>query len=208
MIVANVPSVADVLSPSSWSLGEFRLRPLRLGDAPAWFAYLSDPRVIEHTSFPELDLSAVEAMLSRQLEGYAAGTSCRWALADVTDGLIGTCGFSNWSLPHAHAELVYDLAPAFWGRGLMRAAARHVLSWAFNTARFNRVHAFVMTSNAPSIRLLEALGFVREGTLQQYRIARGNARDFYVYALLQAEAGNAIGAPPNSTVQPTPTRAT
>jgi ribosomal-protein-alanine N-acetyltransferase len=193
-IVATVPSVADVLLPSSWSLGEFRLRPLRLGDAPAWLAYLSDPRVIEHTSFPEFDLSAVEAMLSRQLEGYAAGTSCRWAIADVTDGLIGTCGFSNWSLPHAHAELVYDLAPAFWGRGLMRAAAHQVLSWAFNTARFNRVHAFVITSNAPSIRLLEALGFVREGTLQQYRIARGAARDFHVYAQLQAAAGNAVGA--------------
>jgi len=83
-----------------------------------------------------------------------------------------------------------------------------VLSWAFNTARFNRVHAFVMTSNTPSIRLLESLSFVREGTLQQYRIARGVARDFYVYALLHAVAGNTIGAPNNSTLQPTPTRAT
>lgn len=206
--MATMTSFADVLLPSSWSLGEFRLRPLRSGDAPAWLAYLSDPRVIEHTSFPELDLSGVEAMLSRQLEGYAAGTSCRWALADVTDGLIGTCGFSNWSLPHAHAELVYDLAPAFWGRGLMRAAARQVLSLAFNIARFNRVHAFVMTSNAPSIRLLESLGFVREGTLQQFRIARGVARDFHVYALLQAAVRNGSGALPDTTLQPTPDRAT
>jgi [ribosomal protein S5]-alanine N-acetyltransferase len=178
-----------VLLPSSWSLGEFRLRPLRAGDALAWLAYLSDPRVIEHTSFPELDLSGVEAMLSRQLEGYAAGTSCRWALADGTDRLIGTCGFSNWSLPHAHAELVYDLDPAFWHRGLMRAAVQQVLFWAFNIARFNRVHAYVMISNAPSIRLLESLGFVREGTLQQYRVARGVARDFYVYSRLRAASG-------------------
>jgi len=196
--VITLPSVADVHLPSSWSLGEFRLRPLRAGDAPAWLAYLSDPRVIEHTSFPELDLSGVEAMLSREIEGYAAGTSCRWALADATDGLIGTCGFSNWSLPHAHAELVYDLAPAFWGRGLMRAAAHQALSWAFNTARFNRVHAFVMTSNAPSIRLLESLGFAREGMLQQYRVARGVPRDFYIYARLRAEASEAGGAPPDS----------
>ena len=205
--MSTVPSVADVFLPSSWSLGEFRLRPLRAGDAPAWLAYLSDPRVIEHTSFPELDLSSVEAMLSRQLEGYAAAASCRWALADGSDRLIGTCGFSNWSLLHAHAELVYDLAPAFWGRGLMRAAVHQVLSWAFNTARFNRVHAFVMTSNTPSIRLLESLSFVREGTLQQYRIARGVARDFYVYALLHAVDGDTVGAPPNSTLLPTPTRA-
>lgn len=195
----TLPSIVELHPPPSWSLGELRLRPLRAGDAPAWLAYLSDPRAIEHTSFPEPDLSSVEAMVSRTLDGYAAATSCRWALADGSDRLIGTCGFSNWSLPHAHAELVYDLAPAYWGRGLMRAAVRQVLSWAFDTARFNRVHAHVMTSNAPSMRLLESLGFAREGTLRQYRIARGVARDFHVYALLRASAGEAAGAPSDST---------
>jgi ribosomal-protein-alanine N-acetyltransferase len=183
-----MPSVADVVSPASWSLGEFRMRPLRASDAPAWHAYLSDPRVIEHTSYPELDRAGVEAMLLRQLEGYVAATSCRWGVADAADRLVGTCGFSNWSLPHSHAELVYDLAPDFQGRGVMRSAVRQALSWAFGTARFNRVHAFVMTSNAPSIRLLEHFGFAREGTLREYRIARGTARDFHLYARLRAEA--------------------
>ena len=196
-IVTNLSSVVDVSSRPSWSLGEFRIRPLHVGDAPAWHAYLSDPRVIEHTSFPRLDLSGVESMLARQLEGYASATSCRWALADRTDRLIGTCGFSNWSLPPAHAELVYDLAPAFWGRGIMRSALHQPLSWAFNTARFNRVHAFVMTSNAASIRLLVHLGFEREGMLRQYRVARGVARDFYVYALLNIAVANTVASPPN-----------
>lgn len=192
-----VPSVQDVAAPPCWSLGGFRLRPLRLSDAPAFHAYLSDPRVIDHTSFPHLDLPAVEAMIARQLEGYAAATSCRWALVDASDLLIGTCGFTNWSLPHAHAELAYDLSPTFWGRGLMRAAARQVLSWAFDTAGFNRVHAIVMTSNLPSIRLLETLGFLREGTLRELRIARGVARDFHVYALLAAATRTRMGAPPD-----------
>lgn len=181
--MVTMPTIEDALP--SWPLGELVLRPLRAGDAPAWLFYLSDPRVIEHTSYPGLDLAVVEAMLSRNLEGYTAGTSRRWALADASDRLVGTCGFSNWSLPHSHTELVYDLAPDFWGRGLMRTAVRQVLSWAFDTARFNRVHAYVMTSNTPSIRLLESVGFLREGTLQQYRVARGVARNFYVYALLR-----------------------
>jgi RimJ/RimL family protein N-acetyltransferase len=38
----------------------------------------------------------------------------------------------------------------------------------------NRVHAFVMTSNQRSIRLLDRCGFSREGTLRHYRIARGD----------------------------------
>ena len=176
------PSLEGVISPPTWSLGAFRLRPLRLPDATAWHAYLSNPLVIEHTSFPVLSPAAVEAMVSRALDGYAQAVSCRWALADASDSLIGTCGFSNWSLPHSHAELVYDLNPLFWGTGVMRSAAQQVLSSAFHTVGFNRVHAFVMTSNTPSIRLLETLGFLHEGTLRQFRIARGIARDFHIYA--------------------------
>lgn len=180
------PSVHDAHAPPTWQVGEFRLRPLRIRDAPAWYEYLRDPRVIEHTSFPLLDLAAVERMVANQLVAYADGTSCRWAVVDSNDGLVGTCGFSSWSLPHSHTELVYDLAPAFWGRGLMRAAVQQVIAWAFGTAGFNRVHAFVMTSNAPSIRLLEAVGFSREGTLRAFRVARGTPRDFHIYSQLSS----------------------
>src|SRR5688572_8616663 len=144
--MVTLPTVEDVFVPPSWTLGDFRLRPVRVADAAALHAYLCDPRVLEHTSIPELDIGGVEAALVRHLDGYATASSCRWALADHSDRLVGTCGFSNWSLPHAHAELVYDLHPTFWGRGLMRLAVDHVLAWAFDTAQFNRVHAYVMTS--------------------------------------------------------------
>jgi len=167
--------------------GSFRLRPLRIEDAPALFAYLCDPRVLEHTSFPLFDMAGVRRIIERQIAGYADATSRRWALADDADALIGTCGFSNWSLDHGHAELVYDLSPAYWGRGLMRLSAHAVVDWAFSDAGFNRVHAFVMTTNEPSIKLLERCGFSREGTLRQYRIARDAARDFHLYALLRQD---------------------
>lgn len=184
-MAVTIDSVAEVSRPLSGAWGEFRLRPLRRDDAAAWSVWLADPRVTEHTSYPAIDLPFVEGMLSRQLDGYATGTSRRWAIADEADRLIGTCGYSSWSLPHAHAELVYDLAPAYWGRGVMRAAVHEALAWAFETAQFNRVHAFVMTTNAPSIAVLKRAGFEREGTLRQYRIARGVARDFHVYARLR-----------------------
>ncbi len=166
-------------------LGRFTLRPLRVGDEAHLHGYFTDPRVTEHTSIPQLDLDGMREMVRRCIADYASARSCRWALVDERDVLVGTCGFSNWSLSHSHAELVYDLAPSLWHRGLMRTAVAAALSWAFATAGFNRVHAFVMVTNQPSIRLLERLGFSREGTLAQYRIARGVPRDFHLNALLQ-----------------------
>ena len=185
MLMAFPAIVEEGTLPPTIPLGPFALRPLRDGDEAHLHGYWSDPRVTEHTSIPALDLTATREMVRRHIADYASARSCRWALADERDILVGTCGFSNWSLSHSHAELVYDLAPSLWHRGLMRTAVAAVLSWAFATAGFNRVHAFVMVTNQRSMRLLEHLGFSREGTLAQYRIARGVPRDFHLYALLQ-----------------------
>ena len=157
-----------------------------MGDEVAWTEYLADPQVTRHTSFSTVDAATVRKSVERHISDYATATSCRWALTTASDSLIGTCGFSAWSLVHSHAELVYDLAPAYWRRGFMRRAVDAVLGWAFSVARFNRVHALVMISNHPSIALLERCGFSREGRLREYRIARGTARDFYMYALLRS----------------------
>lgn len=163
---------------------DFHLRPLRPGDETAIFEYLSNPVVIEHTSIPVVTLESLAAFVRREIAAFAERSSFRFALADAGDRLIGVCGFNSWSPDHRHAELAYELAPQYWGRGLMRRAVMAVLAWGFAELHLNRVHAFVMTSNARSIALLERCGFIREGTLRQYRIARGEAKDFHVYAML------------------------
>jgi len=141
--------------------------------------------VTAHTSWGDVDLRAIKTLVDRCIAEYSTGTSCRWALADSRDALVGTCGFSQWSLPHGHAELVYDLSPEFWRLGLMSRAVDVVLDWAFRTAGFNRVHAFVMDTNEPSRSLLEKAGFMREGLLRQYRVAHGVPRDFFLYSRLR-----------------------
>jgi ribosomal-protein-alanine N-acetyltransferase len=184
--VKTPPFIEEKTGPPIIDLGDIRLRPLRPGDERAMADYISDPRVIEHTSIPLLGLEAVTANIKRDIAAYDTGTSCRWAIADSTDRLIGICGFNNWSFVHEHAELAYELDPRHWGRGFMRRSVRAALGWAFDTG-FTRVHAFVMTSNSRSIAVLERCGFSREGTLRQFRIARGTPRDFHVYSLLREE---------------------
>ncbi len=45
--------------PPTIDLAGIRLRGLRPEDAGAWHAYLSDPLVIEFTSYPVMSLAAV-----------------------------------------------------------------------------------------------------------------------------------------------------
>ena len=50
-----------------------------------------------------------------------------------------------------------------------------------------RLEAVVRPENERSIRVLERLGFTREGTLRQLLRYRGGRADAYIYSLLAGE---------------------
>lgn len=174
--------------PPTIDLHGARLRPLREADADAVYAYLRDPVVTERTSYPAVSVPVVEAMIERSRRRWAAGEPSRWGVAlEDDDRLVGTCGFNNWSREHRRAELAFDLAPAQWGKGLMRQAVAAALRWTYLQDRVDRVHALVRVDNLRSERLLERCGFVREGRLRSYRLCRGEPHDFHMYALLRSD---------------------
>jgi len=174
--------------PPTIELEGARLRPLRVADAAALYAYLRDPVVTELTSYPVVSLPMVEAMIERSLSRWSAGEPSKWGVAlQHDDQLVGTCGFNEWSQVHRWAELAFDLAQAHWGKGLMRQAVAAVLQWTFQQDQVDRVHAFVRVDNRRSERLLERSGFVREGLLRSYRMCRGQPHDFYIYGLVRSD---------------------
>src|SRR5215471_11093735 len=150
--------------PPTIDLDGARLRPLRVADADALYAYLRDPVVTELTSYPVVSRSLAEAIIERSLSRWAAGELSKWGVAlQHDDQLVGTCGFNEWSQVHRWAELAYDLAQAHWGKGLMRQAVAAILHWTFRQDQVDRVQAFVRVDNTRSERLLVRSGFVREG---------------------------------------------
>lgn len=174
--------------PPTIELKGARLRPLRMSDADALYTYLRDPAVTELTSFPVVSLPMVEGMITRSIHRWAAGEPSKWGIVlRDEDGVVGTCGFNEWSEAHRWAELAFDLAQAHWGKGLMHEAVAAALQWVYRQGRVDRVHAFVRVDNRRSERLLERSGFVREGCLRSYRVCRGQARDFYIYGLLRSD---------------------
>jgi [ribosomal protein S5]-alanine N-acetyltransferase len=64
-------------------------------------------------------------------------------------------------------ELMYGLAPEWWGRGLATEAARTVMTYAFGVLGYERVTAATDVPNIASARVLERLGmrFTHRGTL-------------------------------------------
>ena len=66
-------------------------------------------------------------------------------------------------------------------------AARALLQWAVDTLDLNRVQAETDTRNVASARVLEKLGFVREGTLREDCVVNGEVSDSWVFGLIRRE---------------------
>lgn len=77
---------------------------------------------------------------------------------------IGMCGLiKRDTLPDV--DLGYALLPAERGRGYAREAAQAVRDWGHQHLGLQRIVAIVTPSNFASIRLLEHIGFAKEGSV-------------------------------------------
>src|SRR5690606_38652938 len=86
---------------------------------------------------------------------------------------------------HRRAEVGFMLAPAHWGKGYAAEAVRAVLRFAFEAMDLHRVEADVDPDNGASLRLLERLGFRREGYLRERWWPYGAPADSVVLGLLR-----------------------
>jgi RimJ/RimL family protein N-acetyltransferase len=101
--------------------------------------------------------------------------------------VVGTLGFYNYSEDNRRAELGYDLFREHWGRGYMTEAVKALLDYGFLRLNLNRMEATVDSENQRSIRLLERLGFVREGCLRERFHYKNRCHDDLVFGMLRKE---------------------
>lgn len=74
----------------------------------------------------------------------------------------------NWNRYHHRAEIGYDLARSHWGQGIASEAAHAMLHFCFTQLQLHRIEAHTIIDNFASVRLLEKLGFQREGVRREF----------------------------------------
>ena len=165
------------------------LRPFADSDADELFALQSNAEVLRYWDAPPwTERSQVARFMTGCQTMADEGTGARVVLTRRSDGeFVGWCTFNGWNPDYRSASLGYCLTEAAWGRGYATEAARALLTWAFNSLDLNRVQSETDTRNVASARVLEKLGFVREGTLREDCIVNGDVSDSWVYGLLRRD---------------------
>lgn len=165
------------------------VRPIEARDAPLLQLWRSEESVRRHQPLAPFTTGELRAEISsRRHHDLWAERGGRFDWIIEVDGRpAGWVTLVVHSWEHGLAEWGYALSTAYQGRGIMRRALGEILPQLFRRTSLYRIEARCSTDNVASQRVLEQLGFVREGRLRGYFVLDGERIDNYLYALTRRD---------------------
>ena len=169
--------------------GRVHLRWLDEGDADDLFALFSDRQLLRYwSSGPMTEVAQARALVARIHDHFRDGDLYQWGIVPPDDDrVIGTTTLCAIDRANRRAEIGFILRASHQRRGYAREAVAAVIEHAFLALDLRRLEADVDPRNEASIRLLEALGFVREGILRERWCVDGEIADTLFLGLLRRE---------------------
>ncbi|GIO27279.1 GNAT family N-acetyltransferase [Ornithinibacillus bavariensis] len=165
------------------------LRQITKEDANDILRYLSDEEVMKYyglNPFKSINDALDEISWYQSIQNNKTGM--RWGITLKEQGaVIGSCGFHNGVSQHFRTEIGFELSKDHWGKGIAFEAVEAIISHGYQHMNFQRIEALIEPPNQASQKLVEKLGFVREGLLRSYEFTDGKFDDLYVYSLLKQD---------------------
>ncbi len=119
---------------------------------------------------------------------YRTGEFYDWAVVlRGANKMIGTCGFTRFTLENNSAEIGYVLNPYYWGNGLAPEAVQAILRFGFMQLRMNRIEAKYMEGNTRSRRVMEKVGMQFEGIQRESMHVKDHYVSIGVCSILRRE---------------------
>lgn len=172
--------------------GSVELRPMRLRDRSAWLRLRSankkwlDPWEATLPGQANFEIPFFSLLVAYRAEWRA---DRMYAFVMVNEGqLVGQVtvgGVSRGS--QSSAYIGYWVSEIHSGRGITPVGVALATDFCFDDLGLNRVEINVRPENVRSIRVVEKLGFAKEGFRRQYLHINGQWRDHHLYALCKSD---------------------
>jgi aminoglycoside 6'-N-acetyltransferase len=165
------------------------LRRFGPGDARAFAAYRSNPDVARYQAWDApYSLAKAERFVAEQAKANPRDDGWFQYAVERNDqpGLLGDVGVRR-SDEGRQAELGFTFAPEHQGHGYAREAVTRVIEFLLVEEGLHRLMADADARNVRSVRLLERVGFRREGHLVASTWAKGEWTDDLLFGLLAIE---------------------
>jgi RimJ/RimL family protein N-acetyltransferase len=137
-------------------------------------------------------MADAQAWFDRMAARFETGAAAQFVIVHRERGhVMGSCLLFHFDEPSARAEVGYVLGREHWGAGYMHEAMTALVAFAFGTLGLRRLEAEIDPRNAASAKLLERLGFVKEGLLRQRWATKNEVTDSGLYGLLRSDGSEA-----------------
>jgi len=154
-------------------------------DLPLFAEWLNKPEVFgEYNPLQQMSRTEVEKMLENPID-------IKPFIIEKKDG--SKVGF----IAHFHVlhlgtgtkqlEIGYSLVPSERGKGYCSEAVKIMVDYLFLSKEAMRIQAQTDQRNSASQKVLEKVGFKKEGTLRKNFFMRGEWTDDYIYSILREE---------------------
>ncbi|WP_409416910.1 GNAT family N-acetyltransferase [Flavobacterium sp. PS2] len=98
--------------------------------------------------------------------------------------VVGIIGYYRIKPEHYRAEIGYMLLPELHGKGIIPEAVKTVIDYGFNEMKLHSIEAAIDPDNFASERVLQKIGFVKEGHFKEVEYYEGIFLDSVIYSLL------------------------
>ncbi|XP_011621666.1 uncharacterized protein LOC105420264 [Amborella trichopoda] len=167
-------------------MSKISLRPFQLSDIDDFMVWHCDDNVARFCGWDTCTSKedGLARLRDRTIPHQREKAIC---LNDRPIGSIGLIQGSGAGL--CRAEVGYVLASKYWGQGIATHAVKMVVSTVFKEKPgLERIEATVDVENVGSQRVLEKVGFKREGLLRKYLIHKGRTIDMFIYSFLSTDS--------------------
>ncbi len=158
-------------------------------DIPAWFKMRSNEENMRYIGRPPAkDISEVASLFQLVIADIEANKHIGWVVAEKSkaSGFVGMIGFHRIKPEHHRAEVGYMIEKEYQGKGYAAEAVRAIIKYAFNEMKIHSIEADIDKDNIASERLLQKLGFRKEGHFKESFYFEGTFIDSVTYSLLKS----------------------
>ena len=168
--------------------GQVLLRRWSYDDLPCIEETSRDPVIPTGTTVPSpFSEEAGRAFVERQWGRLASGEGLVLAMAEAA---TGTATGMTCLLHRQQPGVVgvgYFTVASCRRRGSTRTSLSLLSRWALSLTGFVRLEALIQPENEGSIRVVESLGFHREGLLRKYLDLGTTREDVFLYSLIEED---------------------
>lgn len=139
----------------------------------------------------QLSFISLTQLVTSQRRAWRDDRSYVLLVTDITSGdIVGRVALSEVTRGvFQNVYLGYWMDHRVTSRGLMTEAVRGAVAFALGPLGLHRVQAAIIADNAPSLRVVEKVGFREEGLARAYLKIAGRWQDHRIFAITREDLG-------------------